>query len=75
MKKPEIENWGYDGIVISPQGGKVFNNEEIIEAYSEMIDALIDANDYIIENAPDDIYPKELLDKLEQTLEKAGVEL
>ena len=50
-------------------------NAKAISAVPEMIDALIEANDYIIENAPDDIYPKELLDKLEQTLEKAGVEL
>ena len=50
-------------------------NAKAISAVPEMIDALIEANDYIIENAPDDIYPKELLDKLEQTLKKAGVEL
>jgi len=40
-----------------------------------MIDALIQANDYIIENAPDDIYPERLLTTIEQALKKAGVEL
>jgi len=75
MKKPKIEDWGHDGIVIQPQGGKVLDNEEIIEAYSKMIDALIQANDYIIENAPDDIYPERLLTTIEQALKKAGVEL
>ena len=50
-------------------------NAKAISAVPEMIDALLEANDYIIENAPDDIYPKELLDKLELALKKAGVEL
>jgi len=46
-----------------------------ISAVPEMIDALIQANDYIIENAPDDIYPERLLTTIEQALKKAGVEL
>ena len=47
-------------------------NAKAISAVPEMIDALMEANDYIIENAPDDIYPERLLDQIEQALIKAG---
>lgn len=46
-----------------------------ISAVPEMIDALLEANDYIIETAPDDIYPERLLNKLEKALKKAGAKL
>ena len=76
MKKPEIEDWGYDGIVISPQGGKVFSNEEIIEAYSEMIDALIEAYGELarLQSKECKEYDSSII-KIEKTLKKAGVEL
>ena len=47
-------------------------NAKAISAVPVMIDALLEANDYIIENAPDDIYPEPLLNKIEQALIKAG---
>jgi len=43
--------------------------------HDDLVEALIEANDYIIETAPDDIYPERLLMTIEQALKKAGVEL
>ena len=51
-----------------------FIYREEAEAVAEVIDALVVANDYIIETAPDEIYPHELLDNLETALKKIGIE-
>ena len=83
MKKPNLQEQ-FENIHGMPAYRKVNRNgirfEEPIREYcewleainSEMINALVQANDYIIETAPDDNYPEWLLIIIEQALKKSG---
>lgn len=43
-----------------------------IVSFDEVVEALTEANDHIIETALDEMYPERLLDKLEQVIKKVG---
>jgi hypothetical protein len=41
MKKPAIKHGNYIGLGVRDDSGKIISTEQMAEAYSEMIDALI----------------------------------
>lgn len=74
MKKPKITPH-YDCLDI---GGERKSIDDVAEAYEEMIDALIDARKEIITYqriSYNNSAVQECVDKIEQALKKAGVEL
>ena len=79
MKKPKVEYIHYEPFAVIQADGEWLSSKRTCEAYSEMIDALIEVEDFIQQTRhqgyTDEQEYREIAGKIEQSLRKAGVQI